>query len=86
MQGELNLTGRFFKLQPEKLDIISGTGAYARAKGKETITKLRVEPGLYSVELMIDWSCPTKVWDKRPALSMRTYELQPVFSNLSCKL
>ncbi len=54
VQGELNLTGRFFKLQPEKLDIISGTGAYTGAKGKETITKLRVEPGLYSVELAID--------------------------------
>jgi hypothetical protein len=54
VQGEINLTGRFFKLQPEKLDLISGTGAYADAKGKETITRLRVEPGLYSVELVIN--------------------------------
>ena len=53
-QGELNLTGKFFDLKPEKLDIISGTGAYAAAKGKETITKLTPEPGLYSVKLVIN--------------------------------
>ncbi len=53
-EGELNLTGKFFKLEPEKLDIIAGTGAYAGAKGKETITKLIPEPGLYSIELVIN--------------------------------
>ena len=53
-EGELNLTGRFFKLKPEKLDIIGGDGVYADAKGKETITKLIPEPGLYSVELAIN--------------------------------
>ena len=53
-QGELNLTGRFFDLKPEKLDIIGGDGAYTGAKGKETITKLTPQPGLYSVELVIN--------------------------------
>ena len=53
-QGELNLTGRFFDLKPEKLDIIGGDGAYESAKGKETITKLTQQPGLYSVELVIN--------------------------------
>lgn len=54
VQGELNLTGRFFDLKPEKLDIIGGDGAYTGAKGKETITKLTPQPGLYSVELVIN--------------------------------
>ena len=53
-EGELNLTGRFFDLKPEKLDIIGGDGAYTGAKGKETITKLTPQPGLYSVELVIN--------------------------------
>jgi hypothetical protein len=57
-QGELNLTGRFLQLKPEKLDIISGSGAYEGAHGKETITKLPPQPGssysFYSVELVIN--------------------------------
>jgi hypothetical protein len=52
--GEINLTGKFFKFKPQRLDIIGGTGIYSSAKGKETITRLDPEPGRYSVELKIN--------------------------------
>ncbi len=53
--GKINLTGKFFELKPQKIDIIGGTGIYAGAKGKETITRLRPEPGLYSNELVFNF-------------------------------
>ena len=51
--GAINLT-KFFEMKPQKIDIIGGTGNYANAVGKETITRLRPEPGLYSNKLVFD--------------------------------